>query len=267
MTTKDLAKEVASGYIASLEPFAPHTENVVNYLHELVVYTTRKIALDDNVLDAGLNVNAVLASNDNTQQENEVPLGSDAIQNENDDVTELAGLNRRTIATMEAFLEGCSLAIPNNPLPPLTKSPTTKHTSIREERRKGASNKNKLTTRQPSPLKDLTADNNSSPRQRQRKRYPQFHFDDIFVRLQLYCRHLTRARENEYRCVIHLELARCLSALVDFVLQAFVANTGCVRSMRPSLTKLTQCLTAELLGVEVLGEEVNLLIKRELLVL
>jgi hypothetical protein len=98
----------------------------------------------------------------------------------------------------------------------------------------------------------------SSPK----SRCPQILEEELVTRLELYIRSLHRVRAQKQECVLAAEPARAIKARARSLVVSFVDTVGTVRQQSPVLTRLLQCLTQELLAVDVLGENVVRVIRR-----
>jgi hypothetical protein len=98
----------------------------------------------------------------------------------------------------------------------------------------------------------------SSPK----SRCPQIREEELVTHLELYIRSLHRVRAQKQECVLAAEPARAVKARARSLVVSFVDTVGTVRQQSPVLTRLLQCLTQELLAVDILGENVGRVIRR-----
>lgn len=95
-----------------------------------------------------------------------------------------------------------------------------------------------------------------------KSRCPQIREEELVTNLELYIRSLHRVRAQEQECVLAAEPARAIKARARSLVVSFVETVGTVRQQSPVLTRLLQCMTQELLAVDVLGENVGRVIRR-----
>jgi hypothetical protein len=294
MSARSLAQEAAGWYLTHLEPTSPNAENVKAYLRGPVLALTLKVLNSPEGAVPGLEIEDEAAVEEEKKSGGEGtesswrkylhPLGDDsdvAIWDEQDQDAYDA-LGRRTRARMEAFLASCCLALPDMSRPrPKTKDTNKipkkpaaqpKEVSLSEglsgfrvsvNGNKSASSSPTLASIQASTalLRQISVSSTSSSA----KPLPQFSASDLTTRLELYIRTLHRVRTLGRECVITAEPPRALKARAQSLVMSFVATVGCVRSMGPSLTRLLECMTKELLAEDCLGEGVSNVIQRELL--
>jgi hypothetical protein len=297
MSARSLAQEAASWYLTHLEPTTPNAENVKAYLRGPVLSLTLKVLLSPEVPPAGLEIEDEVSA---VVEEEKKSGGGEANENswrkylhrqEGDDDLAAAwdeqdqdaydALDRRTQARMEAFLASCCLALPDmsrprnaeeskNKIPTKPVAPP-KEVSLSEalsgfrvsnKGHKSANSSPTLASIQASTalLRQISVSSASSAV----KPLPQFRASDLTTRLELYIRTLHRVRTLGRECVIAVEPPRALKARANALVMSFVATVGCVRSMGPSLTRLLECLTKELLAEDVLGEGVSNVIRSKL---
>lgn len=292
MSARSFAQEATSWYLSHIDPTASNAENVKTFLRGPVLALTLKILLSPEVPPVGLELEdeSVAAATATAQEEKKSSGDASETswrkylhrnQEENDvvvwdeqDQDAYDALDRRTQARMEAFLGGCSLALPDMSRPKKDNSkqklPTKpvpaqpKEVSLSEALAGfRVSNKDSNNTANKSPtlasiqaskalLRQISASSASSAA----VKLPQLRASDLTTRLELYIRTLHRVRTLGRECVVAAEPPRALKARANAVVNSFVATVGCVRSMGPSLTRLLECLTKELLAEEFLGESV-----------
>jgi hypothetical protein len=286
MSARSLAQEATSWYLSHLDPCAPNEDNVKTYLRGPVLALTLKVLSSPDVASAGLEIE----SDSVYQEEKKSAAGEQVIESpwrkflhrskddnwNEQDQDAYDALGHRTKARLEAFLASCSLSLPGmsnsmgareeskNKLP---KKPTPKTEISLTEALAGYRVSKDDTTSSPTfsstqastvLLRQLSisSTNSSIP-------LPQFCASDLSTRLELYVRTITRVRTLGRECVVAAEPPRALRARANALIMSFVATVGCVRSMGPSLTRLLQCLTKELLAEDVLGVDLCNTIRRE----
>lgn len=152
------------------------------------------------------------------------------------------GITRRSLARIEGFLKSCALALPSAD-------------------DGGRSNRSILLGHSGSSILSSGSTSSGSGRC-----YQQFRFEDLSIRLEIYCRSLRRVKENDDQeeCVVGLEPPKVVRARANFLIRSFLATVGCVRSIRGILTNLVKALTLELLAVDTIGftllEKINRLV-------
>lgn len=293
MSARSLAQEASGWYLSHLEPTSPNAENVKTYLRGPVLALTLKVLLSPEAPIPGLEIEDAAAVEEEKKSGGEVSTESSwrkylhraegehdlTVWDEQDQVAYDA-LGRRTQARMEAFLESCSLALPdmrprkadesnNKTKQMIPKKPAAQPKevslsealsgfSVSKNGNKSASSSPTLASIQASTalLRQISVSSSSSA-----KPLPQFSASDLTTRLELYIRTLHRARSLGRECVVTAEPPRALKARANALVMSFVATVGCVRSMGPSLIRLLECLTKELLAEETLGEGVQKVIR------
>ena len=101
----------------------------------------------------------------------------------------------------------------------------------------------------------------SSPSLNQ-KMMPQISEADLILRLDLYIRTLQRVKNLNEDCVIAMETPKIIKIRARLISNAFVGTAGCVRSVSTTLTKLLNCLTMEVIAMDVLSEDIIKVIRR-----
>jgi hypothetical protein len=199
-------------------------------------------------------------------------------------------LSRRTKARMEAFLAGCSLAVPSEAAQTgsssssgsssgsLSRTATSSFSSQQapgddyaylvplQEGLSGFGLAKKVGTSSHEVLSSVTEQGKTLMRHisttRSSTKHPQIEEEDLVIRLELYIRTMQRVKTLHDDCVIAMEAPKTIKARARYITHAFVATAGCVRSMSPVLTRLLNCLTMEMLAVETLSEELTKVIRR-----
>jgi hypothetical protein len=203
---------------------------------------------------------------------------------------EYESLSRRTRARMEAFLAGCSLAVPGE---------VESDNDRKKQQRNGGSNVNSGSVGATVSLQDGLSgfvsnssnghSNNIGHRNHSHVRrgpsltekmsrsmigdvtdpkmvqHSQIDEKDLVVRLEVYIRTVQRVRNLNEECVVAMEPPKVIKTRARYITNAFVATTSYVRNINPVLTRLLSCLTMEMLAVECLAEEIMKVIHRVVL--
>jgi hypothetical protein len=285
MNVRNQVQDAASWYFTHVDPSIPNYENVQRYLRGPLIALTI-----NNVLPATSTTTSKVASMPQVarEEEEEKKSGSNndwrdyltsptAVGPKEPDTPESAStqanekareayhsLSRRTQARMEAFLAGCALAAPIEVAPNSNKH-TDHQTSDIVSLQEGLSgfgitSASSAPPKKPTPSSSLIRNMSavsSSPQQ-----HPQIQHDDLLLRLDLYIRTLQRVKNLGEDCVIAMEPPKAIKARARVITHAFVATAGTVRNLRHVLTRLLNCLTMEVLAVEVLSEDVTKIIRR-----
>lgn len=281
------AQDAASWYFSHVDPMKANHDNIRRYLRGPLLAVTVN-ALDSVPLDrtgGGAVGNEVIEEEkkacDHSWREYLNPIVSDGpstyVWNEKGQQT-YDSLGRRVKARMEAFLAGCTLAVPGK-VPTIDVDGSSNQqkydiVSIQDglagfgiskiSKKDLARTTGTLTTATASASSSLsTVPTLMRPMPRPSMiPHPQIAEEDLVLRLDLYIRTIQRVRNLQEDCVIGMEPTKSLKARARYITRAFVATSGCVRSMSPVLTRLLTCLTMEMLAVEVLSEEVTKAMKR-----
>lgn len=273
---RSTAQEVARWYFSHLDPYRSNETNIQSHLRTpLVALTvktlqTRPFDVDNsqsksvqvveekkNTVDSGTNGDwrDYIRGEDNNPKEQ-------AILQE-----EFASLSRRVKARMEAFVAGCSLAVPGPEEQPEPK----KETGIPAERNSTISLQDGLSgfgSPKPTPFNQRTPSLTEKMGRTMigetpdpsRVKHPQIAREDLVVRLELYVRTLQRLRNLNEECAIAMEPPKVIRARARYTTNAFVATATYVRSIGPVLTRLLHCLTMEMLAVECVSDEITKII-------
>lgn len=294
-----MAQDVARWYFSHMDPYSRNESNIHRYLRTPLValmvisLQTKPFGIEnasnrvpDEVLRRTSEASNTSTIRSEVLEEKTVPFDKVAnvdwryyIQDEANDgkkqtllQKEFASLSRRIKARMEAFLAGCSLAVPGSEeqapkserkkedVVPARKSPTL---SLQDGLSGFGSMKSKSTNQRRTSLTEKmgrtmigeTPDPN-------RVKHPQIAREDLVVRLELYIRTLQRLRNLNEECVIAMEAPKIIRARARYTTNAFVATATYVRSISPVLTRLLHCLTMEMLAVECVSEEITKIIHR-----
>lgn len=171
-------------------------------------------------------------------------------------------LSRRTQARMEAFLAGCALAAPNELVSKkaVNQQPSDLVSLQQGLAGYGISSAHSGPPKSAAPSRSLIR--NGSTGSSSFQIHPQIQHEDLVLRLELYVRTLQRIKNMGEDCVIAMEPAKAIKARARVITHAFVATAGTVRNLRHVLTRLLNCLTMEVLAVEVLSDDVTKVIRR-----
>jgi len=279
-----MAQDVARWYFSHLDPYISNESNIHSYLRTPLVALTVK-TLQTRPFDIG-NTSTTAGTRAEVVEEKKNPsdVGTsgdwrDYIQDEDKNgkeqallKEEFASLSRRIKARMEAFVAGCSLAVPGSEEPP-PKSEAKKEAVVplqessalslqdglsgfgTSKQRSGNQRIRSLTEKMGRSMIGETPDPN-------RVKHPQIAREDLVVRLELYIRTLQRLRNLNEECAIAMESPKVIRARARYTTNAFVATATYVRNISPVLTRLLHCLTMEMLAVECVAEEITKIIHR-----
>jgi hypothetical protein len=183
---------------------------------------------------------------------------------------EYASLSRRTKARLEAFLAGCTLAVPG-PEEEEPKSGSEREAAMvsLQDGLSGfglGSSPQKTTRTPPQRATSLTQKMGRSMIGRvpnpNSVKHPQIEQEDLVIRLELYIRTVQRVRNLKEECVVAMEPPKAVHARGQCITNAFVATAAYVRNISPVLTRLLHCLTMEMLAVECVAQEITKVIHR-----
>lgn len=189
-------------------------------------------------------------------------------------------MSRRSKVRMEAFLAGCALAAP------LDADPSHKLSSQQQHHH----HPNDLVLLQeglaglaipPPEIRTTSSSSSSSPPHSKSngaatrqlstsstrstiasQKRPQINQEELLLRLEIYIRTLQRVRKLNEECVIAMEPPKTIRARACLITDAFVATAGTIRNLRHVLSRLLNCITMEVLAVEVLCEDIIKAIRR-----
>ncbi|KAL7550995.1 hypothetical protein ACHAWF_017413 [Thalassiosira exigua] len=269
---RSFASSVASWYVHTADPYAPHARNVELRLRHPVHVVTRRILYGKNVRrDAG-----GVGGSDGQGG------GDDLEALFNDDDAEIKdgpeALTRRTAARMEAFLASCSVALREDEEEEAAGEGEGHRRrdvgGIGEGERAGGSassagrngkrgkGRGGEATKKKAPLPQLdkppAAKRNISTASSAGKIYPQIDRGDLLFRLELYCRTLRRIRSLSdvdptrpmEECVLRYESRRGVRNRVRVIVETYLRNVDCVRNVHRTLMTLVLRATLEVLAVE-----------------
>jgi hypothetical protein len=287
---RSMAQDVARWYFFTLDPYSSNESNIDSYLRTPLVALTVK-TLQTRPFDIeSANKNLDVSNSSGTPSEvveekkNAVDTGTngdwkDYIQDEDGNgkeqallQEEFAPLSRRIKARMEAFVAGCSLAVPGSEEQP-PKSERRKETVVPAQKSSvlslqdgligfGTPKQKSANQRTPSLREQMGRTMIGETPDPNRVKHPQIAREDIVVRLELYIRTLQRLRNLKEECVIAMESPKLIRARARYTTNAFVATATYVRNISPVLIRLLHCLTMEMLAVECVSEEITKIIHR-----
>ena len=280
---------MARWYFSHLDPYRSNESNIHSYLRTplvaLTVKTLQTRPFDVENENAGASAENIAVAE---EKKNSGDSGSnddwrDYIRDENNKNAnakeqallqeEFASLSRRVKARMEAFVAGCSLAVPG-PEEQIPKSESKKEPSDLAQRSHTLSLQDGLSgfgfggtpkpasfnQRIPSLTEKMGRTMIGEMPDPNRVKHPQIAREDLVVRLELYVRTLQRLRNLKEECVIAMEPPKIIRARARYTTNAFVATATYVRSIGPVLTRLLHCLTMEMLAVECVSGEITKII-------
>lgn len=227
MKAKSVAQEITNWYLKKLDPLTPHDQNVHNILRPPVLHAT---------------LQALCPERQTTKEQDWDRWDPDAYES----------LNRRDKARMDAFLEGCTLAIPQD-------SPPTSNRKVQQEvkrnnanimQAKTTSTAQRATT---SPIMTSIQDAALLRSLSNETEHAQLRASELCTRLRLYFLSLTSTTD---------ESTKASKARAACIVQAFVATVGCVRRVGPTLRQLLETVTKEIVCVELLSGDVQAVILR-----
>lgn len=278
-----MAQDVSRWYFSHLDPYSSNESNIHGHLRTPLIALTVK-TLQTRPFDIE-NANNV-TSEANSEVVEEKKNSTDSSSNVNwrdyiqgDDKTaqeqallqeEFASLPRRAKARMEAFLAGCSLAVPGSEEQP-PKSEAKKEPAVPTQTNPTLSLQDGLsgfgTSKPKSNQKISLTEKMGRTMIGERPdpnifKHPQIAREDLVVRLELYVRTLQRLRNLHEECVIAMEPPKAIRARARYTTNAFVATATYVRNIGPVLTRLLLCLTMEMLAVECVSNEITKIIHR-----
>jgi len=274
---RSMAQEAATWYQSNLNEHLCHSDNVRTYLRSVVIAVTL------NVLHSKENLirsEGRLTSGIKTSRGSEIEVNNDTKKDINGDSwraylyqgsdqseflnvrarqeVRIEKLSRRSRARMAAFLAGCTLAVPDEPL----------NLDMQGQRKPVINNAESLQRGESDLMAsalsgfDAPTSKPSSPLKGKRERYPQMEWDILAPKLELYVKNLVMVRTKGEECVLHRYSTRTLRNHIRLLVAAFVSTVGCVRSLGPTLVQLIQCWTREQLAMDVLGDDLKALIRR-----
>ncbi len=284
--SRSVAQDVARWYFSHLDPYRSNELNVHSYLRTplvaLTVKTLQTRPFDIDNANAGISAENIAAAEEKKNSGDLASNGDwrDYIRDEHNKNAkakekallqeEFASLSRRVKARMEAFVAGCSLAVPGpEEQPPKSeakKEPSdpaqSSHSLSLQDGLSGfgAPKPASFNQRIPSLTEKMGRTMIGKMPDPNRVKHPQITREDLVVRLELYVRTLQRLRNLKEECVIAMEPPKFIRARARYTTNAFVATATYVRSIGPVLTRLLHCLTMEMLAVECVSDEITKII-------
>jgi hypothetical protein len=289
MHPRTQAQDAASWYFSHLDPFSPNSDNIRTYLRGPLLAVTVHI-LQSSPLDqpaaaatAAVEEEKKSAAADSWRDYLQATRPSYVWNDKGQDAYD--SLSRRTKARMQAFLAGCTIAVPSELSQEEQLSNDSPITAMRKKQQivslqEGLlgfgiskigkkdlfrSKQQPSQSSQRSSILSVTEQGKSLMLQISKPpsmKHPQIKEEDLVLRLELYIRTMQRVKTLNEDCVIAMEPPKAVKARARYVTHAFVATAGCVRSMSPVLTRLLNCLTMEMLAVDTLSEEIGKVVKR-----
>ena len=270
-----MAQDAARWYFSHLDPFDSNESNIHNYLRQPLVALTVK-TLQTGPQGAEQESPETNGSNNNPVDWRDYIGDEENNKNGKDQrllQEQFASLSRRVKARMEAFLAGCSLAVPG-PGDPAFSSKLEEEAEAPEDApvlslQDGLSGfgmpKPKsfhAEARSPSLTQQMGRTMIGESADPNRVKHPQIARQDLVVRLDIYIRTLERLKNLKKECVIAMEPPKLIRARARYTTNAFVATATYVRNIGRVLTRLLHCLTMEMLAVECVSEELTKLFYR-----
>lgn len=282
-----LAEVAAGWYFSNLDPHNSNEANVHRYLRTPVVALTVKILRQpkppplkvDALENADFAEEKVSMSNVDWREYLKQDVdGKGSMTNDEEQKLlqeQYASLSRRTKARMEAFLAGCSLAVPgpNDGEEHKSSSNGESEASIISlqdglsgfgigESPPTRAGRTPWNTRTPSLTEKMGRTVMGQIPDPNFANHPQIAQADLIVRLELFIRTIQRARNLNEECVIAMEPPKSIRVRARCITYAFVATAAYVRNISPVLTRLLCILTMEMLAVECVADEIKKVIRR-----
>ena len=249
-TPRCLAQEAVAWYFSHVDEFASHAENVRLFLRNPAIaltygllYGRKGNAEDVNKTAGAANWKEYLGQSDSFS-----PLMTDHPPKEYEK------LAPRAKARLEAFLQGVTLAIPNNERESSatpTSTPKRNGNALLEQGLSG------FRPKANSAMRSISVSSTSSVVPQ-----PQIAENDLVTRLELYLRTVIRAKALGQECTFAVEPARAVKARVNAIVAAFIENVSTVRQQSAVLTRLLTTMTKEILAVEQLSAGLAKIIRR-----
>ena len=219
MKVKSISQEVTDWYLKKLDPMSPHDQNVRTILRPPVLHATLQVLCPDH----------------QTAKEQDWATWDPEVYE---------SLDRRHKARMDAFFQGCVLAVPQDSPPPTLgkKQQQEGKRNNKDKTRKGSTSPIMTSIQDAALMRSSSAD----------LEYAQLLASELCTRLGLYFLTLT-AEEG----------TKASKARAMCIVRAFVATVGCVRRVGPTLRQLLETATKEVVCVELLSGDVQAVILRE----
>lgn len=281
MNVRSQVQDAASWYFSHVDTLSPNYENVQRYLRGPLIALTVNNVLpttsvsstnvasiplttqeDQNKSEANSDWRAYLSPSKTTASREPETPGSCSTQANKNAQEAYQNLSRRTQARMEAFLAGCALAAPNElASKKIVDQQSSDLVSLQEGLAgfgitSGPATQTKIAAPKSALIRTVSSGSGSF------QQHPQIQHDDLVLRLELYVRTLHRVKNLGEDCVIAMEPPKAIKARARVITHAFVTTAGTIRNLRHVLTRLLNCLTMELLAVEVLSDDITKVIRR-----
>jgi hypothetical protein len=295
-----LAQDAAGWYYSHLDPHSSNESNIQRYLRTPVVGLTVQTLQHsskppppavngEKPAESTINNNSSTSNGSggsNWRQYLQVEEANNATGNGTTAAErkmlqqQYASLSRRTKARMEAFLAGCSLAVPG----PEEGVDASKNKNGKNAESSsamislqdglsgfgisssppstGTVSRSPLSSRTPSLTEKMGRTVMGQIPDPNLANHPQISQEDLVARLELYIRTVQRARNLNEECVIAMEPPKAIRVRARYTTYAFVATAAYVRNISPVLTRLLHCLTMEVLAVECVAEEITKVVRR-----
>ena len=293
MSCQSLADTVASYYLKSLDNYRSHADNIRSHLLGLLLTTTQAVLHGDErwmmkPIDEQFITRSEISHRAISIIPNDELYDKASSSASSRDANIHVDLSPRSIARMQACLEGCILALPQEVDESIydssnrrrksspssissSKNITTSSYHSKQVDSKDLSHDSYLTSALSGfSLDASTTVSTSSLTKGTKRRLPQISSTALATRLELYFRTLRRVYEfqktiargegapiSDGECFLALESNQVLESHITVLVQSFVATAGCVSSMRTILTDLLSSLTMQLLAVSTLSESMN----------
>lgn len=227
MKAKSVAQEITNWYLKKLDPLTPHDQNVHNILRPPVLHAT---------------LQALCPERQTAMEQDWDQWDPEAYES----------LNRRDKARLDALLQGCILAVPQDSPPTSgSKGHEAKHIKSKMQQPKTKSTALRSTT---LPIMTSLQDAALMRSVSNDSEHAQLGASELCTRLRLYFLSLISTS---------LESTKASKARAACLVQAFVATVGCVRRVGPALTQLLETVTKEIVCVELLSGDVQSVILRK----
>eukprot|EP00522_Entomoneis_paludosa_P014583 CAMPEP_0172441478 /NCGR_PEP_ID=MMETSP1065-20121228/2028_1 /TAXON_ID=265537 /ORGANISM="Amphiprora paludosa, Strain CCMP125" /LENGTH=730 /DNA_ID=CAMNT_0013190875 /DNA_START=11 /DNA_END=2203 /DNA_ORIENTATION=- len=278
MSPRLLAQDAVNFYLEDLDPYAPHPSNVQSTFRPVVLALTHFVLSEkkrqswtdylEDVMEEIMVETKLANSTDSTSPPKPPPTSESS--------GPLPSLDRRTLARLDAFLNGVIWAVPasTGTAPTLKKNDSGRVISKQKKQQEPVETVSLMdglsgfkTPQRPQPstaggkmngssiLRSISSGGTSSV-SRDVPTYPQIRSLNLTIRLELYLRTLFRVNKTPTHepCVLAAEPPRALKARVEAIVEAFSETVGTVRQQGPVLTRLITYMTMELLAVSCLSE-------------
>lgn len=260
---RSLAHEAMTWYFSQIDERAPHADNVRTFLRAPLIALTLMILTNEDSH----------GDNSSPPQNTSEPDWKTYLEEANNqgkpysDPKEYETLSKRSMARLEAFIVGVSLATPTSSADDAGNDDTKiKKSAVSSSPKKQATLSiiEGLAGFRPfengkssSLIRSISSSSSTVIRKRQ-----QISENDMVTRIELYLRSLYRVKSLKQECVIALEPVRAVKARANAIVAAFIETVSTVRQQGPVLTRLLTCMTKEILAMDILSEELERVIRR-----